>query len=171
MPWQERHSRLTTFFRWLHVIPARSVARRSGRIALIVTVPVAWFALLFTGRYPESLYEFHASFARYATKVYALLLLATDHWPGFSGSSDDGLSGAARLGPPLTGLQPAEGRAAHHPADPRALIAYAMQIVAEIAVVHRVVRDRLHGQEPRGRPLRCCASASATSSARCPTTC
>ena len=55
-------------------------------IALIVTVPVAWFALLFTGRYPESLYEFNASFARYATHVYGYLYLATDRWPGFSGA-------------------------------------------------------------------------------------
>ena len=85
MPWQERHSRLTTFFRWLLAIPGALWVSIWG-LALIVTVPIAWFALLFTGRYPEALYDFHASFARYLTKVYAHYSLATDTWPGFSGT-------------------------------------------------------------------------------------
>ena len=87
MPWQERQSRLTTFFRLFTALPGM-VWLSIWAIALIVTVPISWFALLFTGRYPQGLYDFHASFARYVTRVYAYFHLATDKWPGFSGAED-----------------------------------------------------------------------------------
>src|SRR4051812_43722428 len=88
MPWQERQSQLTTFFRWLLAIPPLVWAFYIWSLALIVTVPVAWFALLFTGRYPQALYDFNASWARYATKANAYGFLATDRWPGFSGPDE-----------------------------------------------------------------------------------
>ena len=111
MPWQERHSRLTTFFRWLLGDPGRCSGSRSGRIALIVTVPIAWFALLFTGRYPESLYEFHASFARYLDARST----PTTRWRPTSGraspgADDDGYPVRLVPRPAADRLQPAQGR-------------------------------------------------------------
>jgi hypothetical protein len=132
MPWQERHSRLTTFFRLFLAIPG-VLWVSIWSIALIATVPIAWFALLFTGRYPESLYEFHASFARYLTKIYAYYSLATDVWPGFSGSADDGYPVRLGLGPPLTGYNRLKVALRIFLLIPVALIAYAMQIVAGVA--------------------------------------
>jgi hypothetical protein len=132
MPWQQRHSRLTTFFRWLLVIPG-ALWVSIWSLALIVTVPIAWFALLFTGRYPESLYEFHASFARYVTKVYGYYSLATDQWPGFSGSYEDGYPVRLGLGPPLPAYDRLKVALRIFLMIPVLLIAYAMQIVAGVA--------------------------------------
>jgi hypothetical protein len=56
----ERRSRLTTFFRLLLVIPHLIVLYLWGIVAGIAVV-IAWFALLFTARYPRGLYMFVAS--------------------------------------------------------------------------------------------------------------
>jgi Domain of unknown function (DUF4389) len=54
-------------------------------IAAIVSVVIAWFAILFTGRYPRSLFEFVAGAQRWALRVAAYaFLLVTDEYPPFS---------------------------------------------------------------------------------------
>lgn len=45
---------------------------------------VAWFAILFTGRYPAGLYEFGVGVLRWNTRVEAYLLLLRDEYPPFS---------------------------------------------------------------------------------------
>jgi len=54
-------------------------------IAAIVVVVVAWFAILFTGRYPEGLFDYVVGVMRWHNRVvgYALVL-ATDRYPPFS---------------------------------------------------------------------------------------
>jgi hypothetical protein len=149
MPWQERQSRLTTFFRWLLVIPAALWVSIWG-LALIVTVPIAWFAVLFTGRYPQALYEFHASFARYLTKVYGYYSLATDTWPGFSGTEDDGYPVRLLVGPPLTEYSRLKVALRIFLMIPVLLIAYAMQIVAGIASLIAWFAIVITGKLPEG---------------------
>jgi Domain of unknown function (DUF4389) len=53
-------------------------------LALIVVVIVAWFAILFTGRYPEGLFDFVEGVFRWNIRVvgYALVLV-TDQYPPF----------------------------------------------------------------------------------------
>jgi len=75
-------SRLTTFFRIFIVIPWAIWATIYGIAALVVVI-VAWFALLFTGRYPEGMYNFVAGYLRLSTRVYAYALLLTDELPSF----------------------------------------------------------------------------------------
>jgi hypothetical protein len=55
-------------------------------IALIWTVitVVAWFAILFTGRYPEGLYQFALGSLRWSTRANAYALLIVDEYPPFS---------------------------------------------------------------------------------------
>ena len=53
-------------------------------IAWVVTTLVAWFVILFTGRYPRSLYEFSLGALRWTTRVEAYLLLLTDEYPPFT---------------------------------------------------------------------------------------
>ncbi|HZA59384.1 MAG TPA: DUF4389 domain-containing protein [Solirubrobacterales bacterium] len=77
-------SRLTTFFRLIIVIPWAIWASIYGIGALVVVI-IAWFAMLFTGRYPEGMYKFVAGYLRLATRVYAYALLLTDELPSFSG--------------------------------------------------------------------------------------
>ena len=54
-------------------------------IAAIVCVVIAWFAILFTGTYPRSLFDFVVGVYRWSARVsaYALLLI-TDEYPPFS---------------------------------------------------------------------------------------
>jgi hypothetical protein len=48
-------------------------------------VIIAWFAILFTGRYPKSLFDFVLGVQRWGLRVaaYAFLLI-TDKYPPFS---------------------------------------------------------------------------------------
>ena len=54
-------------------------------IALIVVVIVAWFAILFTGRYPRGMFDFVLGVIRWHNRVlgYAFILI-TDRYPPFS---------------------------------------------------------------------------------------
>ncbi len=54
-------------------------------VAALVVVLVAWFAILFTGRYPRGLFDFVEGVIRWHNRVlgYAFLL-ATDRYPPFS---------------------------------------------------------------------------------------
>ena len=53
-------------------------------IAAAVAVVIAWFAILFTGRYPRGLFDFIEGVTRWHNRVvgYALLLV-TDRYPPF----------------------------------------------------------------------------------------
>jgi hypothetical protein len=90
-------NRLTTFFRYIVAIPWLIVAGLYGFVASIAVI-VAWFALVFTGQYPEGIYSFVAGYLRFNARVNAFLYLATDEWPPFNG--DDNPSYPVRVGIP-----------------------------------------------------------------------
>jgi Domain of unknown function (DUF4389) len=53
--------------------------------AVVVVVIVAWFAILFTGRYPRGLFDFVVGVGRWWLRVEAYaILLVTDRYPPFS---------------------------------------------------------------------------------------
>jgi uncharacterized protein DUF4389 len=82
-----QRNRLTVFFRLLLVIPHFIVLALWG-IAVWVVVLVAWIVGIFTGRVPDGLHNFMASFLRYATRVVGYMFLLADPWPPFgSGGS------------------------------------------------------------------------------------
>jgi hypothetical protein len=49
-----------------------------------LTTIVAWFAILFTGAYPQGLYEFGVGALRWRLRLEAYLLLMVDEYPPFS---------------------------------------------------------------------------------------
>jgi uncharacterized protein DUF4389 len=70
--------------KWLLAIP-HYVALAFVGIAAVVCVIVAWFAILFTGRYPRALFAFVAGTFRWSLRVAAYaVLLTTDRYPPFS---------------------------------------------------------------------------------------
>jgi hypothetical protein len=130
----EKRSRLTTFFRGLLAFPHFFVLMLWG-IAAWFGIVAAWFAIVFTGRYPAGLYAFVASFFRYVTRVGAYLYLATDAYPPFSGGEHPDYPVRLHVGPPLpeynrlyTGLRFIFG-------IPMAFVSYVAGIVAGAIVV------------------------------------
>ncbi len=85
----EGRNRLTTFFRSILVIPWMIVASLYG-IAASIAVVIAWFALVFTGRYPDGLYNFVAGYVRMISRVNAFYYLLIDEWPPFNGDEIPG---------------------------------------------------------------------------------
>jgi hypothetical protein len=49
-----------------------------------VTTVVAWVAILFTGRYPQGLYDFGVGALRWLIRVEAYMLLLIDEYPPFA---------------------------------------------------------------------------------------
>ena len=82
-----QRDRLTTFFRWIIVIPWAVWVVLYG-IAASIVVFIAWFAMMFTGRYPAGMYDFVAGFVRLQARVYAYAALLTDEIPSFSGNAE-----------------------------------------------------------------------------------
>jgi len=70
--------------KWLLAIPHYIVLFFIG-IGAVVAVIVAWFAILFTGRYPRGLFDFVVGAMRWSNRVtgYATVLV-TDEYPPFS---------------------------------------------------------------------------------------
>lgn len=83
----EGRNRLTTFFRSIVAIPWLVVAYLYGIGASIVVV-LAWFAMIFTGRYPQQLYDFNLGYLRMVNRVNAFHYLLTDEYPPFGGAEE-----------------------------------------------------------------------------------
>lgn len=79
----DRSSRLLLFVRWLLVIPHMIVVALYGWAVGIVTM-LAWFAILFTGRYPQGLVPFVEGFFRWNHRVNCYMWMLTDEYPPFS---------------------------------------------------------------------------------------
>ena len=75
--------RLTVAFRIILLIP-QFIVLFFLLFAWWITSVVAWFAILFTGAYPEGLYTFGVGCLRWLLRVEAYFLLLVDVYPPFS---------------------------------------------------------------------------------------
>ncbi len=70
-------------FKWIMAIPHYIILAFIGIGAGVVTV-IAWFAILFTGKYPKGLFDFVINYERWCLRVAAYaFLLTTDQYPPF----------------------------------------------------------------------------------------
>jgi hypothetical protein len=75
--------RLTVAFRIVLALPHILVVWVLG-IAWALTTVIAWFSILFTGRYPAGLYGFAVGTLRWSTRVESYVLLLHDEYPPFA---------------------------------------------------------------------------------------
>ncbi len=70
--------------KWLLAIP-HIIVLIFLAIAAFVVIIIAWFAILFTGRYPQGLFDFVVGVMRWGVRVvgYAFVMV-TDRYPPFS---------------------------------------------------------------------------------------
>jgi hypothetical protein len=76
-------NRLTVAFRIILVIPQLIALMVLNIVAFVVTV-IAFFAVLFTGRWPEGMQDLVLNIARWYLRVEAYYLLLLDEYPPFS---------------------------------------------------------------------------------------
>ena len=96
----EGRNRLTTFFRYFVAIPWLIVASIYVFVAQILVV-IVWFAMVFTGRYPEALYNFNSGAVRALARVNSFQYLLTDEWPPFGLNDDPSYPIRVGIPPPL----------------------------------------------------------------------
>ncbi|MCB0827728.1 MAG: DUF4389 domain-containing protein [Solirubrobacterales bacterium] len=80
---QDEYVRFLPLVKWLLLIPHYVVLFFLGIAAMVVAF-IAFFATLFTGRYPRGMWDFMRNVQRWVLRVYAYLFLITDQYPPFS---------------------------------------------------------------------------------------
>jgi hypothetical protein len=81
---KEDLNRWLPLVKWLLAIPHYIVLVVLGVIAIFAII-IAWFAILFTGRYPRGLFDYVVGVGRWGLRVQAYVsLLVTDRYPPFS---------------------------------------------------------------------------------------
>jgi hypothetical protein len=145
----EKRSRLTTFFRFILAIP-HLIAYSLYGLAAGVLVIVAWFALLFTGRYPKGMYDFVAGFLRYETRVLGYYWLLADPYPPFSGDPATPYLVDVDIAPPKERYDRLKVLFRIILAIPVLIISYAMRIVAQVGAVIAWFAIVILGRQPKG---------------------
>jgi hypothetical protein len=95
----ENPNRWITGFRLILAIPWFIVASVYIVAAFIVAF-LAWFAIAFTGRHPEGLYNFNAGLLRFLGRANAFFYLQTDRWPSFGFERDPSYPIRVEVDPP-----------------------------------------------------------------------
>ncbi len=91
--YQERYSRaellLRTFFGWIYIIlPHRFLLFFVSLWAMILQV-IAFWSILFTGKYPKSLFDFQLGLARWNLRLNARIYNISDGYPAFGINGTD----------------------------------------------------------------------------------
>ncbi len=145
----EQRSRLTTFFRLLLAIPHFFLLALFGIVMFFVVI-IAWFALLFTGRWPVGLYTLTAGFLRYYTRVSAYTWLLVDPYPPFSIDDEPSYPVRLNIGPALPEYNRLKVALRIFYIIPAYLIVYVMTLVVELAAIASWLVIVITGKQPKG---------------------
>jgi Domain of unknown function (DUF4389) len=96
----EKRSRSRTGFRFILAIPWLILGSVYVLGAFIIAF-LAWFAIVFTARYPQGLYSFNAGVLGFIARANAFSYLQTDQWPPFGFEEAPDYPIRAQIDPPL----------------------------------------------------------------------
>lgn len=92
---QEKYSRgellLRTFFAWIYICIPHFFLLFFVSIWSFILKVIAFFAVLFTGRYPKNIFDFHAGMIRWNLRLTARLYNLSDGYPSFGIKGKDEL--------------------------------------------------------------------------------
>lgn len=77
---------LKVFFGWLYVGIPHGIMLWLYGIAVAVVQFIAFWAILFTGKYPKGLFGFVVNYVRWSSRVSAYMCFMRDEYPPFSGA-------------------------------------------------------------------------------------
>jgi hypothetical protein len=86
---QEEYSRWLPLVKWLLAIP-HFIALLFLGIGALVVILISWFAVLFTGRYPDGMFNYMVGVHRWAYRVFGYYHLMVDPYPPFTLDDDPG---------------------------------------------------------------------------------
>jgi hypothetical protein len=145
----EKRSRLTTFFRLFTAIPAM-ILTALYLLAAEVVVFFAWFALLFTGRYPEGMYNFVAGAVRNASRFQAYYVLLTDKYPPWNGQEEYEYPIRVRIAPPKESYSRAKVFFRFFLLIPVYIIQYVYNIMMQVGAFCAWIVIVFTGKQPEG---------------------
>ena len=145
----EKRNRLTVFFRLLIAIPWLIVSAIYG-IGVFFAVIIAWFALLFTARYPQGLYDFNAGYLRLAARVNGFTYLQVDELPPFDSGEHPEYPVRALISPAQESYSRVLVLLRIFLFIPVYIVLYALQIVGQIVGLIVWVVGVIAGSTPKG---------------------
>jgi hypothetical protein len=145
----ERRNRLTAFFRLILVIPV-AIWLVLYAIVADIAILIAWFAIVFTARYPRGLYDFVAGYARFLTRVTAYTALLCDPYPAFGGSDDPAYPVRLEFAGPLEHYSRMKTLFRIILAIPIMILRYVMELLLRIGAVAAWFVILATGRMPRG---------------------
>ena len=145
----ERRSRLTTFFRPILAIPLIIWLAIYG-IAATIAIFIAWFAIVFTARYPRTLYGFVEGYNRYYARAMGYAALVCDPYPSFLGEDDPAYAVRMHFSGPLDPYSRLKTFFRIILAIPIAILRWVVHLLLEITAVAAWFVIVISGKLPRG---------------------
>jgi hypothetical protein len=145
----ERRNRLTAFFRLILAIPV-AIWLYLYAIVAVFAIAIAWFAIVFTARFPRGLYDFVAGYTRFATRVTTYAALLCDPYPPFGGSPDPAYPIRMEFAGPLASYSRLRTLFRIVIAIPILVVRYVMGLVIEVGAVAAWFVILVTGKMPRG---------------------
>jgi hypothetical protein len=145
----EKRSRLTTLVRLILAIPLLIVGIFYVLAAEIVVI-IAWFVLLFTARWPPSLYNFTVGVLRFMMRVNCYAFLACDPYPPFGLEEDPNYPVRLHADPPLEQYSRLKVLFRILYIIPAYIVVYVLTILMEFVAIADWVVIVVTGKQPQG---------------------
>lgn len=146
---EEGRNRLTTFFRSIVVIPWY-IVNAFYAFAASIAATIAWFVMIFTGRYPEGLYNFNAGYLRNTARFNSFYYLLTDEYPPFGGEENPEYPVRLGIAPPLDKYSRAKAFFRYIIGIPVMILAFVQAIILMVVTVIAWFAILFTGKHPDG---------------------